>query len=1681
MKKLLKMLVVVFVISALTLTLVACADPCKNGHTWDEGTVDKAPTCTETGLTTYKCLKCDATEQRSTEKIAHTPKDVSVAPTCTTAGTTGATECKVCGTAISAGTVVNALGHDYTGQEWKLDDSGAIDKHYQECKNGCGERNEHDAEMGDWALIGGKHVRTCTADGCSYSENHNPNMGSEWKHDNDGYYKECEDCGLQERETAHDFEGQPWLVDEDNDKHYQECKNGCGTRNEHAIALGAWHEEGGNHVHACTVEGCTWAEMHAPAFGSLTSIDETNHCKTCTKCDLTTDFGAHNPVATEIDGNDAQHSVACACGKTYPDANHEWTLNTTETKPATCTEAGERTYTCAVCNYVKTETIAAIGHDYDGQPWLVDEANGKHYQVCANGCDIRNEHAIAFDEGTVTTEPDCTNAGVKTYTCSVCGTTKTEPIEALGHDWNEGEVTTQPTCTAEGVKTYTCKRTGCGETRTESIAKIDHTWNAGEITTQPTCTDAGEKTYTCTVCGGTKTESVEATGHDYDGQTWLIDETNNKHYQLCANGCGTRNEHAIAFGAWGEADGKHVRTCTATGCTISENHDPAMSDAWKNDDDGLGYYKDCAICGFKKYEGEHVYTGQPWQSDVLTHYQLCANGCGEHGNIANHKFTNNVCDTCGYIISQDDIIAKLADLTAYDSGTFVLTGTYGLPQDSKGNQHELTDVKSNTVVICYRLANTSSLVAGDTITVTGNLVKYGDIYEFDAGCTYKFVKGVEYSIEADYNAEQVTIDNLPDKYERDKEITFTITAKDGYRIDGVTLNGVALTSTDGTYKITITATNKIVVVSSRANALPPHNASGEIKTVEITNSDDLGIGGSSYTSTESSGTVSANNTVYPGFEFNFAKVMKSGADFQLNGKSGSNGEGGYLQVTAPADIISITIQRSGSGTMYVKTVVGSEETSLTLTNGAANIFGQVRTIKISSNGAIYVSSISITYDSSVPCANSQDPTHVEYKAAQCTVDGNKEHWVCPDCNKIFVKNEQGIYVEATADSVVIKASHTKATTLSSGVVDGKHSHWYECTVCGEKLDVVECTPTTITGTPATCTTAGKTDGSKCSICDQVITEQTDIDALGHSYVYTPNGDGTHNGACSRNCGEDGATITNANCAAATDASWQIDGDNHWKLCALCGGVVEQAAHDGNDPCACGAVKPTFEVVDAGAEGYPAITSHDIDVTMPAYAAIGSEITVTITSQRFEVILVESGSGTLEAQGDNTYKGVLQTATIKIYATELTGNPTYTGVTVTGAASGDVSATVKLNGTELVSGTELAEGNVLDISVLYMPDEYDVTVVVTQGSNNTPVELTAQDEMTFVGAYTCLALGDVSIEVIARAKATVTIPAVSNATISVGKVVDDGDPAVVNNGDTVLVGDKLTITVTADTNYKATYTTTGLDAQGVVTGDVTITVTVAKLVKVEIDSSTSADIELIVDPEGELELTSDTTLEILASVAEGVTDKIIGKVTVNGESTGVTGSDGSYSYTIAYDSIAAGAILKISATLTDKPAEVVKQWTLVTDMSQLSVGSQVVIVAKDSNYAISTTQQSNNRKATTITKSSDKNTITIDDSVQQFTLEKGYTDSTFALKTDTGYLYAAGGTSTSNYMRTEFVSPLDAKHSWTITINSSDYAATIKSADSSCKRNTIMKNSSSAIFSCYASGQQAVVIYVLTEV
>ena len=170
---------------------------------------------------------------------------------------------------------------------------------------------------------------------------------------------------------------------------------------------------------------------------------------------------------------------------------------------------------------VASMTGTAEGKAFTG--WRLTYGNGSVYDV-SEGSRIQpyasctlvaqwDEHSHSYDDGVVTTEPTCTQPGVKTFTCSGCNGTYTEEVAALGHSYGDGVVTTEPTCTQPGVKTFSCVRGD--DSYTEEVAALGHSYGDGVVTTEPTCTQPGVKTFTCVRGDDSYTEEIPAKGHEY--------------------------------------------------------------------------------------------------------------------------------------------------------------------------------------------------------------------------------------------------------------------------------------------------------------------------------------------------------------------------------------------------------------------------------------------------------------------------------------------------------------------------------------------------------------------------------------------------------------------------------------------------------------------------------------------------------------------------------------------------------------------------------------------------------------------------------------------------------------------------------------------------------------------------------------------------------------------------------------------------------------------------------------------------------------------------------------------------------------------------------------------------------------------------------------------------------------
>ena len=223
-----------------------------------------------------------------------------------------------------------------------------------------------------------------------------------------------------------------------------------------------------------------------------------------------------------LNGNKSKVEAGYSC-LTDPDADNVITVRKDHASfthhdavAHTCTTDGTIEYwECSECGmlfsdadgkvYVTAEDLKIAAHHTPGADWVSDN-DENHYHICSVCSGKADVTPHSYDSGAITTPATETTDGVKTYTCSVCNHTKTEPISKFGHTHSISEDYSKD----ETGHWHACS--GCDE-------KVDfeaHTEDSGTVTVQPTETSTGVMTYYCSVCGyEMRTEEIPATGSNY--------------------------------------------------------------------------------------------------------------------------------------------------------------------------------------------------------------------------------------------------------------------------------------------------------------------------------------------------------------------------------------------------------------------------------------------------------------------------------------------------------------------------------------------------------------------------------------------------------------------------------------------------------------------------------------------------------------------------------------------------------------------------------------------------------------------------------------------------------------------------------------------------------------------------------------------------------------------------------------------------------------------------------------------------------------------------------------------------------------------------------------------------------------------------------------------------------------
>lgn len=233
--------------------------------------------------------------------------------------------------------------------------------------------------------------------------------------------------------------------------------------------------------------------------------------------------------------------------------------------------------------------------------WSKDANN--HWQTCTDCGEVMQTQPHSWDAGRVTKQPNCKDAGTKTYTCTVCGATKTESIpKTTSHSYD-----------------FACDEQCniCGATR-----KVTH-----QYSTQWSG-DTKSHWHACTVCGGKKDETAHTPGPaatEKDPQICTVcnlvispalNHVHDEQKELCYDDAG------------------HWHACSGCGEKLG-----LAEHSWQNPCD-----ERCDDCGYTRTT-EHTFS-ESWKTDPENHWHECT-GCGEQADLAGHTWEKELCTVCG--------------------------------------------------------------------------------------------------------------------------------------------------------------------------------------------------------------------------------------------------------------------------------------------------------------------------------------------------------------------------------------------------------------------------------------------------------------------------------------------------------------------------------------------------------------------------------------------------------------------------------------------------------------------------------------------------------------------------------------------------------------------------------------------------------------------------------------------------------------------------------------------------------------------------------------------------------------------------------------------------------------------------------------------------------------------------
>ena len=271
----------------------------------------------------------------------------------------------------------------------------------------------------------------------------------------------------------------------------------------------------------------------------------------------------------------------------------------------------------------------------------------------------KKEHS--WDAGKVTKAANCTEKGIRTYTCQSCSITRTEDIPALGHK-AVTDAAVAATCETDG-KTEGSHCSVCGTilTAQKTVKATGHDWDEGKITKAATCEEKGVKTYTCRTCKKTRTEDIPALGHKAvtDVAVAATCETDGKtegsHCSVCGKvlvkqetvkATGHKPVTDAAVAATCETDGKTEGShCSVCGKVLTEQKTiPAFGHTW--DAGKITKEAACEIKGVKTYTCETCKKTRTEEIPALGH-KFGAWVTTSQADVLSPAKQTRICTVCG--------------------------------------------------------------------------------------------------------------------------------------------------------------------------------------------------------------------------------------------------------------------------------------------------------------------------------------------------------------------------------------------------------------------------------------------------------------------------------------------------------------------------------------------------------------------------------------------------------------------------------------------------------------------------------------------------------------------------------------------------------------------------------------------------------------------------------------------------------------------------------------------------------------------------------------------------------------------------------------------------------------------------------------------------------------------------